>query len=192
MKHIRNTSRSGYYYLQLKSVGQNNKLLPSNTSRAFVVAQLQDLLAVRTVLEEPLARRLFASHIDLLAFSILPTHITLIVFSIASTSVKQLGGVLANRIAEFDQTAAGALPIHVHLRAIDGVHNALVESISLHLEHTDWEADRYSSIGFFIHDRRGDWMRLWRLAEIFDHDPDQYLSLLNHQRLTTGDAWLHA
>src|SRR5690606_10730899 len=64
------------------------------------------------------------------------------------------------------------------IRHLAGPHAALQQSVVLHLQHTDWEYDRYSSIGFYLHDRRGDWMHLWRLSQLYANDSTHYQMLL--------------
>lgn len=62
-----------------------------------------------------------------------------------------------------------------------GRHEALNVSKEIHLLHDDWRHDRYSSIGFYLDDRRGDWMRPYRLMTLFNAKPKQYLRFLRSQ-----------
>lgn len=190
MNRIRIASKAGYYRISLYPTPQNARLFRSNMSRAFIVAQLQELLAVRTILEEPLAKRFFASHIDLLAFSLLTQRVELVIFSISYPSALQFSEVLVRRIQEYTSEQLPSTKIHTEIHRLSGPHGALARSITLHLEHTDWENDRYSSIGFYLHDRRGDWMRLWRLADLFENNPENYRALLELQQLTETDSLL--
>ncbi len=64
------------------------------------------------------------------------------------------------------------------MKKLSGKHEALALSASIHLLHKDWEYDRYSSIGFYLHDRRGDWMKLWRLTQLYDNDATLYREYL--------------
>lgn len=165
----------GYYLLRLTKINSEH-VVASNTERAFVISQLQDLLSLRSLLEDPLARQRLAAHLDLLAYSILPSGIQLVIFSIARQSVEVLGDIIARKIDQF-QSEYGTKIQSVTLPAIerlDGPHHALRATMQLHVLHTDWEYDRYSSIGFYLHDRRGDWMRTWRLVHLYESRPELY------------------
>ena len=74
--------------------------------------------------------------------------------------------------------AEAYLPIVLRTKKLRGAHQALEQSVAIHSLHTDWEYDRYSSIGFYLHDRRGDWMRLWRLSQLYDNEPTHYRALV--------------
>ena len=62
-----------------------------------------------------------------------------------------------------------------------GRHEALCVSKEIHLLHEQWRYDRYSSIGFYLDDRRGDWMRPYRLTSLFNAQPKQYLQFIKSQ-----------
>ena len=64
---------------------------------------------------------------------------------------------------------------------LNGRHEALNISKEIHLLHDNWRYDRYSSIGFYLDDRRGDWMRPYRLTSLFGAKPKQYLKFLKSQ-----------
>lgn len=175
------TLTPGYYLLTIGSSG-GEKLLKSNDERAFVVTQLQDSLSSWSVLESPQPHKQLAAHIDLLAFSIQPQDIRLLLFAISRTSVHILSHTIIEHLLEY-QTEYRIIrapiiePTSIISRIV-GPHRALAVSVDLHLRHTDWEYDRYSSIGFYLHDRRGSWMRPWRISRLFNAQPDTYRLLL--------------
>ena len=68
----------------------------------------------------------------------------------------------------------------MNIRKLAGEHEALGLSADIHLIHKDWEYDRYSSIGFYLHDRRGDWMKLWRLTKLYDNNAAAYRNFIQH------------
>lgn len=161
-------------------------MLRSNNERAFVISQLQDLLGRGSLLEDPQVRQRLASHIDLLAFSILDTHLRFVVFSISQSTARTFAECIATRLQAYQsewhiaptaRTTPGDEP-HISCTHLAGPFAALNESVSLHLDHSDWEYDRYSSISFYLHDRRGDWMHLWRVSELYENNPALYLKLL--------------
>ncbi len=172
----------GYYRISIVT-RSGSALLHTNGERAFIITQLQDLLGARLIIGEVPAYRQLASCIDLLAFSIKPSGIELLLFSIDATITKDFAHRIIARLAQHQyQYRPGRYAIspelHATTRLLKGPHDALAESVHIHRLHQDWEFDRYSSIGFFLHDRRGDWMRLWRLTQLYDNEPDVYQGFL--------------
>jgi len=179
------TSEYGYCHIIIEpDAGQ--KLLRSNGERAFVIAQLQDLLSPRLVLGDIPAYRQLASCIDLLAFSVSDCAIHLLIFCIDTTIATDFAHRIAARFTQYQyeyrplrfQRNSEA---HISLEKLTGPHEALARSVEIHLLHQDWEYDRYSSIGFYLHDRRGDWMRIWRLTRLYSGDASLYFELIEHR-----------
>ncbi len=169
---------SGYYKITIACFN-HLPLLQSNSERAFIISTLQDLLSPRMIIGDIPAYRQLASCIDLLAFSILTHHIELLVFSIDKTITGTFTQSLLDHLDVFQDTNNTQKVIDLSKRYVkstllDSAEDALSETITLHSLHNDWEFDRYSSIGFYLHDRRGDWMRLWRLTRLYDNSHDTY------------------
>ena len=180
MEYISTKKSNGYYHVQV-STQALYRFFKSNNERAFVCLQLQQLLAARSVLEDPLYVKSLAHHIDLLAYSITEEGIQLLAYSIDVSSVHQLVSILLNRLSQFRSEYKLYLrepTSSISILKISGEHEALSISATIHLLHKDWEYDRYSSIGFYLHDRRGDWMKLWRLTNLYDNDSNTYLRFL--------------
>lgn len=181
MSTLPHTHQASYYFVTVSSA-THAKLLATNNERAFVITQLQDLLTVRSCLEEPFNRLALAYQIDLLAYSLLPYSMQFVVFAISPSSVSSLISLIIERLAAYqsDQRSSQELLIEPIVQTVRlyGPHEALQRTVGLHLSHPNWEYDRYSSIGFYLHDRRGAWMRLWRLAHLYDNEPKHYLQLI--------------
>lgn len=184
--------KAQYYSMQLKP-SFSGRLLHTNAERAFVLSELQRLLEMRSLLEDAQAHHRLASHIDLLAFSVLPDSVELVLFAVSPASVVLLGQIISQQIIEFRTTQEGlgrsaatynlgTPAIHTGYEKLSGPHHALALTTRLHLKHTDWESDRYCSSGFYLHDRRGSWMRIWRLSHLYDNDPGRYRILLTGTR----------
>lgn len=171
MSALHTTQQLGYYHIRIRD-GLRPYVLNTNSDRARVVALLQDTLGIQSFLDDPIAYRKFGARIDLLAFSITRSSIELVIFALNKAS----GRVLAQLISAALQDQPNRLPTTT-IYTLSGSHHALLTSIRLHAQHDDWEYDRYSSIGFYLHDRRGDWVRLRRVAALFDADPERYRSL---------------
>lgn len=177
-------SGAGYYLITLRS-NASEHVLRSNNERAFVMSQLQDLLGRRSLLEDPEIRHRLPSHIDLLAFSILDQDIKLVVFSIARGSADSFAHSIATRLYNYQsewllapsfRKAKPSAPT-ARVRRLAGPYDALNQSVKLHMRHNDWEYDRYSSIGFYLHDRRGDWMHVWRMSNLYENNSSRYYEL---------------
>lgn len=182
MKYVSSKKTNGYYHVQVGSA-ESNRFFKTNNERAFVGVQLQQLLAARSVLEDPLYAKSLAHHIDLLAFSISQDGIQLLVYCIDVSSLKHLVNILLERLAQYRseyQLYSHQPDASVAIRKLSGEHEALSLSADIHLLHKDWEYDRYSSIGFYLHDRRGDWMKLWRLTKLYDNDVSTYRRFIKH------------
>lgn len=182
----------GYFLISVSSVLEG-RLIVSNNERAFVVSQLQDVLGVRSLLEDPYSNRRLSAHIDLLAYSIAPQTIQLLVFAISRKSARNLATLLSDRLRQYQseyRVTGRSRDTTCTIKRLLGQHQALGASIAMHCQHSDWEYDRYSSIGFYLHDRRGDWMRPWRLCRLYENNPEVYRLLLQNelQKYTNFDS----
>lgn len=177
-------TKAGFFTMTLRHSSRSS-LLASNNERAFVVSQLQDLLEMRSLLEDSQAHHRLASHIDLLAYSVLPQSIKLLVFAISEVSVLNLAQIILRRLnsykGEWQQYGYSdtSESSQITIRQVSGPHEALHTTIHMHLRHKNWEFDRYSSIGFYLHDRRGDWVRIWRLTHLYNTNTNVYRDLIN-------------
>lgn len=175
-------TKYGYCHLIIEP-RMAQKIVHSNGERAFIVAQLQDLLSPRLILGDVPAHRQLASCVDILAFSITPKAIHLLVFTIDFTIAKDFAHRLAARLAQYQSElritdSTRDCEVRIKAETLSGPHQALSRSVAIHLLHEDWEYDRYSSIGFYLHDRRGDWMRIWRLANLYEGESELYYELV--------------
>ncbi|MFZ1301686.1 MAG: hypothetical protein WAQ27_03905 [Candidatus Microsaccharimonas sp.] len=182
MVNISTKPSNGYYHVTIRS-SEYGRFFKTNNERAFVGVQLQQLLAARSVLEDPLYAKSLAHHIDLLAFSISEEGIQLLTYCIDVSSLEYLVTILLERLAQYRseyQYTAKNSPTRpsISMHKLSGEHEALAFSAKIHLIHKDWEYDRYSSIGFYLHDRRGDWMKLWRLTKLYDNNASTYRTFI--------------
>jgi hypothetical protein len=177
---------NGYYHVCIRAL-EVGRFLKTNNERAFIGVQLQQILAARSVLEDPLYAKSLAHHIDLLAFSISEDGIQLLAYCIDVGSLKHLVSILIKRLTQYRSEYQPNIyqpEISISIKRLAGEHEALALSADIHLLHKDWEYDRYSSIGFYLHDRRGDWMKLWRLSNIYNNDASAYRNFLRHNKET--------
>jgi hypothetical protein len=183
MEYISSKKSNGYYHIQIRSFTLH-RYFKTNNERAFVSLQLQQLLAARSVLEDPLYAKSLAHHIDLLAFSINEDGIQLLAYCIDVSSLQYLIDIILQRLSQYRSEYKLYLRephSSVSIKKLIGEHEALSYSAAIHLLHQDWEYDRYSSIGFYLHDRRGDWMKLWRLSNLYNNDVSLYRKFMNNK-----------
>ena len=179
----------GYFQISLTSLNKK-PLLSTNNERAFIISQLQDLLSHRLLLDALPAHRQLASCIDLIAFSITRGSVSLIIFSIDTSIAVYFINCLSARLSQYKSDTSPSRPtpsidhqsIHTSISRLRGPHHTLGQTIKIHLKHDDWEYDRYSSIGFYLHDRRGDWMRTWRIARLYNQDPKNCRRLIKDKQ----------
>ena len=163
-----------YYHLWI-AASKDQLFFASDLDKAFFISLLQDCLSPRKRLSHRTTSDAnYAAMIDLIAFSLTNFGVNLLVYAVSTTSVQAFGQQLLTRYASYVQAQKSweVLPfdsIFVHDLLADE-HEALAVSREIHLLHDDWEYDRYSSIGFYLHDRRGDWMQAWHLANLFHND----------------------
>lgn len=172
----------GYYTVSIASF-DSRAFIRSNNERAFVISQLQDLLSPRLLLDSSPAHKQLASCIDLLAYSIRPDSIGFVVFAIDVSLLSHLITLVVSRLRQY-QTEYFSIQTSeplIQIKKLRGEHHALLQTSKLHARHEDWEYDRYSSIGFYLNDRRGDWMRIWRLSKLYENDPLLYRQHVTHQ-----------
>lgn len=184
----------GFYHLCIESQGLV-ELHRTNNERAYTLSLLQDYLSPKFILSDIPPYRQLAACIDLLCFSITGRSVHLVVFAIDPTVVVTFAHQLKDRLCAYQQeTSRPALsPVaaalepesRITMHTLAGPHHALKQTIQLHLLHQDWEYDRYSSIGFYLHDRRGDWMRFWRLSKLYNNESSEYRHLIEFQLATS-------
>lgn len=181
----------GYYRVSI-TAHDNHYILTSNNERAFIISRLQDVLSTRLLIATVPPSAQLASCIDLLAFSITRESIELVLFALDEKHVQQLSQSLVTQLAayqsEYSTSRLAATP-SVKTKRLRGPHQALATTLSLHKRHQDWEYDRYSSIGFYLHDRRGDWMRIWRMTRLYENEVSCYYQLLQHPLSISPDAY---
>jgi len=172
-------SGNGYYHVWISAV-KNHVFFKAPHDKAYFISLLQDALSPSSRLQEfPFLSNNLPIEIDLLAYSLTKNSVHLLIYTIRKQSIDELGQNLLSRYAQYvnQQTNYDALPFDT-LFIFDylaGPHEALNVSREIHLLHENWRYNRYSSIGFYLDDRRGEWMRLWRLARLYDNQPSLYL-----------------
>ena len=176
---------SGYFHVWISSV-HDTSFFMNDGDKAFFIGLLQDNLSPRMKLETRKVQPVgYSSEIDLLAYSLTETGIHLLVHTLRKTAIEELGQILLLSYEEYlyAQHTVTQLPfdtIFIFDKLL-GRHEALNVSREIHLLHEDWRNDRYSSIGFYLDDRRGDWMRPYRLTSLFDNKSRNYLRFIKSQ-----------
>ena len=176
---------SGYFHIWISSV-DGSSFFQTNVDRAFFISLVQDALSPRLKLSElNIKPQGYSAEIDLLAYSLTAKGVHLLVHTTRKTALEELGQTLLFSYQTYTQQhqALSQLPFNTIFTfdALAGRHDALHVSRKIHLLHEDWRYDRYSSIGFYLDDRRGDWMRPYRLTSLYDARQRQYLRFIKSQ-----------
>lgn len=173
---------SGYFHVWISSV-EGVSFFESGDDKAFFISLLQDVLSPRKGLDELNGgSHGYASTIDLLAYSLTATGVHLLIHTTRKSVIEDFGQTLLlsyqGHIQE--RSTRKQLPFDTVFMfdKLAGRHQALDVSREIHLLHDEWRYDRYSSIGFYLDDRRGDWMRPYRLTCLFGGKPKQYLRFI--------------
>lgn len=177
---------SGYFHVWISSI-EGGLFFECNDDKAFFMTLLQDNLSPHLKLEELRAHsRGYSSEIDLLAYSLTKTGVHLLVYTKRKAAIEDLGQALLLSYQAYIQKHSkyAQIPFDTIFMfdKLVGRHQALNVSKEIHLLHEDWRYDRYSSIGFYLDDRRGDWMRPYRLTSLFAGTSKQYLRFVKSQQ----------
>ena len=185
--HSTSQHDSGYFHVWISSV-HNTSFFKNDSDKAFFIGLMQDNLSPRMKLDQIKIKPVgYSSEIELLAYSLTNSGVHLLVHTLRKSAIEELGQILLLSYEEFlhTQHVAKDIPfdtIFIFDKLL-GRHEALSVSREIHLLHEDWRGDRYSSIGFYLDDRRGDWMRPYRLTSLFDNKPRNYLRFIKSQAI---------
>jgi len=176
---------SGYFHVWISAI-EGSAFFSTSADKAFFMTLLQDHLSPRGKLGDSLLyAKGYASEIDLLAYSLTKTGAHLLVHTSRKTAIEDFGQALLYAYQSYiqEQSKVQSLPFDTIFifDKLTGRHEALNVSKQIHLLHEDWRYDRYSSIGFYLDDRRGDWMRPYRLTSLFESKPKIYLRFIKSQ-----------
>ena len=181
---------SGYFHVWISSA-KGTVFFTNSNDKAFFISLMQDELSPRKRLDDlKITTSAHTADIDLLAYSLTPDGVHLLVHTSRKSAIEELGQILLLSYEGYlrQQAKVNVLPFDT-LFIFDklvGRHEALQVSKEIHLLHDDWRYDRYSSIGFYLDDRRGDWMRPYRLTTLFENKSRNYLAFMK-SRETESD-----
>lgn len=183
---------SGYFHIWISGI-EGALFFPASRDKAFFITLIQDALSPRAKLNEAKIHTCYCTEIDLLAYSLTKTGVHLLVYTTRKSAIEELGQVLLfsyqaylQKLSLLDQLPFDTIFIFDKLA---GRHDALNTSKDIHLLHDDWRNDRYSSIGFYLDDRRGDWMRPYRLTSLFSANSKQYLRFMKSQPIESDHVF---
>ena len=177
---------SGYFHVWISAV-EGSLFFRHNNDKAYFMTLMQDNLSPRKKLDPAQSHpRGYSYDIDLLAYSLTATGVHLLVHALRKSAIEDFGQALLFSYQAYlqKQSKISDLPFDTIFifDTLAGRHEALNVSREIHLLHEDWRYDRYSSIGFYLDDRRGDWMRPFRLTSLFESKPKLYLRFIKSQQ----------
>lgn len=179
-----NNNETGYYYHLWIAAAEDQLFFASSLDKAFFISLLQDSLSPKKKLDSCWhvhVREL--AQLSLLAYSLTDFGVSLLVHCGNTHELESFGQQLLTSYIAYlqDQKAWEILPfdtIFAH-DLLAGTQEALTVSREIHLLHDEWRHDHYSSIGFYLDDRRGDWIQPWRLTQMFNNDTQRYVHFLH-------------
>lgn len=169
-------NKPSYYHVWI-AANQDQTFFKQSLDKAYFISLLQDQLSPRVH---------FQTHhpapVDLMAYALTDFGVNLLVCSLDSTAVEMFGQNLLLAYSDYlnQQTSWEVLPfdtIFAHDRLRD-IGEALRISREIHLLPDNWRQEFYSSLSFYLDDRRGDWLQAWRLADLYHNDSSWYLEYL--------------
>jgi len=174
-----------YYHLWINSTHKKSFFI-TNLDKAFFISMLQNNLSPHKKLgDTSVTKHSYSDDIDLLAYSLTETGVHLLINASKESVVDKfahdlLVGYLKYFLNEHKKQDSPFNSIFIYEQLKDA-HDALHASKDIHLMHQDWRHDRYSSIGFYLDDRRGDWIKLHHLSGLYDFSAKRYLDFLQKE-----------
>jgi hypothetical protein len=175
-----------YYHLWI-AAAKDQVFFQTNLDKAYIVTLFQDYLSPMTNTGN---KQNYSKDLQLITYSLTQYGMNLLLLG-TGARIEDFGQSLLTDYANYvqQQRVWEVLPFDT-IFAYDDLadeHEALAISREIHLLHEDWRSDRYSSIGFYLDDRRGDWLSAHRLADLYDNDSVWYQNYLmdNTERTET-------
>lgn len=179
---VESTAKDRYYHLWI-AAAKDQIFFETSLDKAYIVHLFHEYLSPRMQLDNGFSQHHnYSSSVDLIAYSLTDFGMNLLLSASSTRSVEDFGQSLLTRYSEFlnQQRAWEMLPFDT-IFTYDNLadeHEALGISREIHLLQDNWRHDQYSSIGFYLDDRRGDWLQPWRLTNLYNNDPEWYQNFL--------------
>ena len=178
---IPKTSTAGYYHLSVHP-NKNN----AAKTKALFLSLLQEYLSPRLRLTtSDSVMYQYSGEIDLIAYMLEENCFDLVCYC---NNKYVLLHFLKTLKQDYCFYAQGECTVTT--KKLKDIEAALHETLRLHSKQPLDRYNQYSSIGFYLHDRRGDWMRLWHIASLFQDLQSEYRVLLNSRN--QQDCWSDA
>lgn len=174
----------GYYHLSIHPNKTNIK-----NSKALFLSLLQEYLSPRLRLTtNNSVMYQYSKSIDLIAFTLEGSCFELVCHCTNKYVLLHFLGTIKRDYCFHAQDEC-----EVSTKKLKDIEAVLSKTLQLHSKDLPDRYNQYSSIGFYLHDRRGDWMRLWHVAELFQDLQNEYRSLLRSttQQVAESDASTH-
>lgn len=182
------SQKDGYYHLWI-AAAKDQVFFETTLDKAYVIFLFQTLLSPRMGLDHTSAAyKNYSSELELIAYSLTDFGMNLLISATSAQIIEDFGQSVLIHYSEFltEQRAWETLPFDTIFTydCLADEHESLAISREIHLLHDDWRHDRYSSIGFYLDDRRGDWLHPWRLTNLYNNDAQWYQNFLVDERIS--------
>lgn len=170
-------STNGYYHLSIQT---RNQYQPSNKPTFLYLLTHYLSPRIKFNSNDDVIYR-YSDSLDLLAFSIDDNRFELVIHTVSNRILRHFLGTLKRDFCFYTNNDCC---ISVH--QLTSQQAALEKTISVHKMIPQSRYTPYSSLGFYVNDRRGDWVRLWRMANLLGEDfSAKYQKLLD----STESMW---
>jgi len=189
---MKRLTKDHFYHLWIAAADEHI-FFADTLDKAFFVSLFQDNLSPRKNLDmnNPFINTT-SPQVALVAYSLTKFGVNILVTAPRDSMARAFGQILLIQYMEYlsHSKKMRAVPFdtiftHDH---IDTEYEALQVSKEIHHLHEGDHYDRYSSIGFYIYDRRGDWIQPWRLTRLYKNDNDWYVQFLEDETMSVSNA----
>ena len=181
---IPKNSASGYYNLSIQPANPTIK-----KSKALFLSLLQEYLSPRLKLATNNSVMCqYSATIDLIAFMLKDNSFELVCHCTNKYVLLHFFDTLKRDYCFYTQGRCD-----VSTKKLKDIETVLNKTLQLHSKCSPDRYNQYSSIGFYLHDRRGDWIRPWHITGLFEDLQSEYRALLRpmNQQVAESDSSEH-
>lgn len=171
-----------YVLVEINNKSNGSPIFLDGLDRAYLISLFQRYLTTnRPKFVEYSPYKNYSYDIELVAFSLTDNKASLLLYQLSVGGFEQyIRSVLLSYSRYFSKRHNQTVRL-LRKPTITFLSNkeAVLASKTIHRQTNDWRRSRYSSLGFYINERRGDWVKPVRITDAFNHSPSRYLDYVN-------------
>lgn len=171
-----------YVLVEINNKSNDSSIFLDGLDRAYLISLFQRYLTTnRPKFVEYSPYKNYSYDIELVAFSLTDSKVSLLLYQLSVGGYEQyLRSVLTSYKRYFSRRHnQGAVAFRKPRVTPLSNNEAVIASKTIHRQANDWRDTRYSSLGFYINERRGDWVKPVRITSAFNNSPSRYLDYIN-------------